>query len=769
MGGSEMSLLVRTPSAYPTESLLGFVLRVAEANGYETPRHIHAVAGVPRERAFSAEFPVEHLSVVLNQAPSRLQSIAYRQKSDPRRALKILNHPLGHDLRRTPLRLFRPNMCPQCISEAGYIDAFWDLIVAVACPRHRRMVVSHCPSCAAPLSWMRPGLLKCACGHSLSEAEHVSADLATVELMAIIYARLHGAPTDTLENSSKLPVQQLISMPFSALIRMLQLLGSYAISTRENSFMQVKSTTSAAANVLSSWPTKYHGFLTELGTEFLKSGRSALELRKQFEPFYAAMFKNTVFSKHCEFLHNEFIRFGYQSWGAAYVDTRLAKPGKAPEPPRFLTAAQAAQTRGLCKPTMHRLIAEGAVVARKLRGNGKERILVDMQASRFPAESNDVLSIREAAELLEIPVSVLKELRRRGAYTVEPHRGRANSYHRGDVESFRARILSLPVRERREQSRTVSFGKLMQLKLKSGAGKADIVAAILAGDVDVISRHNKLIGAIQLDAEQIDRFILDRRCAAQGGTYNLFQCSKATGLDQSTIKGAIKARLIAATSVGGGLRVPRTSVDAFNEEFVPLSVLARKLNTSSRSLHRLCIAHGIVLKTIPRSTSSSAQSLIHRKDEGRLFALWGKTPRARRRNVLPSCTERVRQYLIDLERTGERLPRRAGRPHKSKIAQSCGMSRDRIYKSKAIAMLIAEHDKRERAYAVPMRPINALLHYLKELKQSGESLPLWGKQPNKRLIATSCGFSGREFYRDPKLLQMLNAYHHTESRRPPQT
>lgn len=140
-----MSLLVRTPKPYPTESLLGFVLRVTEANGYESPRYIWDLACVPRGAEMAPRLPVDGLAQILGQVPQDLYSIAYRTTLEGRGAYKLLEQPLGNDLRGNPLRLRTPALCPPCVAEQKHIDAFWDLGVAVACPIHRSAALRACP------------------------------------------------------------------------------------------------------------------------------------------------------------------------------------------------------------------------------------------------------------------------------------------------------------------------------------------------------------------------------------------------------------------------------------------------------------------------------------------------------------------------------------------------------------------------------------------------------------------------------------------------
>lgn len=751
-----MPLLVRTPSPYSRESLFGFVLRVAEANGYETPRHIWALAEIPRGLEQAPGFPVERLAAVLGQGTQSLRSIAYRKSSDKRRSFKILDQPLGDDLRDAPLRLTRSTFCPRCASDEGYIDTFWDLTVAVACPTHKCWGLAACPGCSKPLSWIRRGLLKCTCGASLADADLAPADPALAELMTVIHARLHGDSAGRVKTFTGLPVPQLMSMPLSSLVRMISALGSHALSNDQKSRPNPSFAPGRAATILSDWPNNYRCFLSELGGASMQRHPDAIGLRRQFNRFYSSMFKNRVFSASATFLRDEFIRFGQQHWGRAYVDQKLLGGDKVSDASRFRTMTQVARRFRISKPVMQRMISDGTLVTRRIGTGGTARMLIDVAKSTLPKQSAGLLSARKAAAALEVPVSVLHALRNRGVFTSAPHCGRIESFYAEDVEAFRVQVTALPIDTERGEGMPIS--KLMRLKLKSATGKAKIVAAALAGEITIVGRERDTVGGLVLDATELKQMILDQLRESQAPLYTLTRTAKMTGLDPSTIKNAIDARLFKSRTVDGVIHVTHESVNAFNATYVVISKLADELHTSSACLSRICRANGIPTKEVRRTNREISQKVIRRTEESALTALWKKSPSGRRQRSRPTCVERVREYLHRLESSGERLPRRAGRPHKIKIAMACSMSRERIYDNPVIAQMIAEFDKQEQLAGAAARPIEALKQYLDGLKRSGQPLPLWGAHPNMKLIAKTCRFSRKEFNRDPALLAELSRY-----------
>jgi hypothetical protein len=335
-----MTLLIRTPALYPTESLLGFILRVAEANGYESPRYIWSLAQVPRGAEMAPRLPIEELAGILGQCPDDLRRIAYRANFEGRGAYKILDHALGDDLRGGPLRLKQPAFCPQCVAEQGYLDAFWDLSAAVACPIHRRKVLHNCPAGGRPITWMRPALLRCGCGASLADAVCEPASDPLCELMKVIQARLYRRPIDAADRATWLPMAPLASIPLSPLIRMLAVLGTQVLDARNIAPVRDAMAVAEAAEVLADWPHGYHRFLSQLGSRSLAKQPHAVGLRKQFRRFYDAIFRNPTFAAHAAFLREEFLRFGLREWGRAAVDHKLLRHIEAKDSGRFVSKAE---------------------------------------------------------------------------------------------------------------------------------------------------------------------------------------------------------------------------------------------------------------------------------------------------------------------------------------------------------------------------------------------------------------------------------------------
>jgi hypothetical protein len=152
-----MPLLVRHPAPYPTESLLGYVLRVSEDNGYNSPWSVYRLAGMKSNEIRASGVRLEKLARIMNWPQGRLDAIAYSAPPEQPRWSRLLGHPLLHQ----DLNLTRPRFCSQCLCEKGFLEAHWDLAVMVACPVHGCSLVSSCRQCGRRLRWFRRGLLEC--------------------------------------------------------------------------------------------------------------------------------------------------------------------------------------------------------------------------------------------------------------------------------------------------------------------------------------------------------------------------------------------------------------------------------------------------------------------------------------------------------------------------------------------------------------------------------------------------------------------------------
>ena len=112
---SDTARLVRHPAANSTESLYGYILRLAEENGYASWHSVFLLAGMPRSEIGSVGITVAKLAAIANQPEQELDPIRYRSPGMNFGHCRLL----ANSLSKSDLRLRNPRLCPECVKEKG--------------------------------------------------------------------------------------------------------------------------------------------------------------------------------------------------------------------------------------------------------------------------------------------------------------------------------------------------------------------------------------------------------------------------------------------------------------------------------------------------------------------------------------------------------------------------------------------------------------------------------------------------------------------------
>lgn len=160
--------LARSDEAYCDESVLGYALRMAEAN------RVNGLAGTARLLGCGS---------IVRGGSSHAAAIARLYGASPGRLLSLAPHQLRRDgalhvsllgcelSRPWLLRSQRPQVCPRCLAEYGYARVDWELMFMTHCRLHWIRLLDQCPGCREALHWRRKTLKRCSCGTDLSSTE----------------------------------------------------------------------------------------------------------------------------------------------------------------------------------------------------------------------------------------------------------------------------------------------------------------------------------------------------------------------------------------------------------------------------------------------------------------------------------------------------------------------------------------------------------------------------------------------------------------------
>ena len=613
-------LLVRHPAPFPTESLVGYVLRLAEENGYASPWSVYSLAGLKQSEIRTSGFKLEKLAAIINRPASELESIGYSAPLNQPRWARLL----GHSLVPTDLNIVNPGLCPRCVAEKGFIEAHWHLTLMVGCPVHECMTASCCPKCGKRLRLFRRGFLECGCGGNLMDCTLPPLPKADAALLDILRRKVLGLPAND-ENPLSLPRNQLMAMNLRSMLLVVRTLGRHRlIADGSRNLEDERQLLSASARVLLDWPKNFIALLKDIGERLQLSGKGGV--RKQFEPIYGALFKNRAINprEQTDFLRVAFLEFAENHWDRGYVDPKLLKQARGKVTSRFITKSEFAAQVGIHVLTASRILKDQKIPSRRVQCGKSERILVDLSSNVIPRTCpGKIYRERDAAKRMGLSVGVLRALKNSGIFEFNHLLQTKGGYHELDIDAFTKRLLALappagPASGNASEYITVKT--VMAGHHDSPEAKVDVVRALLAGSLAIVGNTNGTIAGLLMDGSEYGRFVTSARSRAAGDTMPSYIVEKHLLCDASTVPSLLQMGLLEGHRSPTGLRTTSGSVEAFKTKYVSLASIANSIgNTSSRALMRLCERHGIELLSVPGTGRRGQQPFIRISDRPKLM------------------------------------------------------------------------------------------------------------------------------------------------------
>lgn len=153
-----MRLLPVRPRPREGESLPGYAVRLARANGWTSSGAFLRALGLPN-RAFEPARERECIETLHGYT-------AHRELLEVHRFLPFGSRAFTRDELRTFRNLYfaEPRVCPSCVADSGTHQASWQYLPLTHCLRHHQPLLNACPRCATAVKWDRvliPGCQHC--------------------------------------------------------------------------------------------------------------------------------------------------------------------------------------------------------------------------------------------------------------------------------------------------------------------------------------------------------------------------------------------------------------------------------------------------------------------------------------------------------------------------------------------------------------------------------------------------------------------------------
>lgn len=584
-----MAKLLRHPPPFRTESLLGYLLRLSELNGYISPWALYQLVGLSQSEVRGSGLPVEKLAWLSGRPVEELREIAYLAPPGQPRWATLLGNPIVP----ADLQLNSTPFCPLCVTEGDFIEATWHLRFMVGCPMHLCAVVSKCPTCRHPVNWYRPGLLDCSCGANLAEGKicPISNELGVV--LALLRAKTLKKKIDP-KITAPLLSPELIEADLRSILALLRFLGKYRLladggEATGDPFRVMLS----ASHVLTNWPNNFAALMNGL-SRVTPSEKGAVG--GQFAGFYQGFIKNKAIGKKLkQFLLAAFLDFTENQWGRGYIDRKLY----ALAPPmhrRYTTLSEFSAQAGVQPRTAQRLLRTGAIESKRVLCGNASRIIVDTDSGQNMRRApGSLMRTRSVAASLGIPVAVLLRLRRSGIYVVRHLPPGYPGWHESDVRAFQNQIISFGTSNVDADGESITFRYVMQSRHVSPAIKEELIRHMLTGDIEFSAKAMGQLAEIQFNKTVYWQFIETGHRREVGETLNSTEAASILRSDRGAIRGLIQAGELVEVRANGGLRVTRDSVLRFAKQYITLASHARASGTSSRALMDFCSKQGIPL------------------------------------------------------------------------------------------------------------------------------------------------------------------------------
>jgi TniQ len=607
-------LRVRSQPIGQEESLNGYFLRLAEANGYVDPALLEGLAGLPRGCVMTRPCDLTAASRIAEVDEDVLRQLVCWPAVTRGGCIDFGR---GGPVSTSVLDLVHPKICIACLREAAWVRREWDIRLLLACPRHGFLLLDACPSCGKRLSWRRPGLSRCACGTELLGVDAEAAPSMIVDLARKLSDLAAGhaspdsgaGPLDTLDVAVRLA--WFVACDLSAVG------GEWRSQYMSKPPVRVAiAPVEAAASVLLEWPNGLHAWLDRRP----RAQTRGTGVRATFGPLFHRLL-NSLQGPSFAFLHDEVRRWLADEWKGGHVKpwSRLFTSSACAH---VLSGKEAAKRLRVSPARIVYLCAEGVLAGESRRAGSRRVHLIPIEAvENLERRTAASLSAAQIAGRIGISVGQTERLAKAGllgATSSLPGRPRGMRFEEAALADLETQL------ERRVAADYLGGTDaltLAELSKRRQVAFAEILRDVLDGELSV-GRASAPAGAPLMERYHASpaRVVERRRARASGKPVVECLCEReiavALGIAVRMVTVLVRAGCLQSIDrtcdrVIGKRSVTAASITTFRTSYVMSRELALAHATSTRVIVQRLAALGV--EPVVRSDTGRGVSGVWRR------------------------------------------------------------------------------------------------------------------------------------------------------------
>lgn len=557
------------PRPIDGEATVGFMMRVAHANGYDSLRQLHA--GV---KDFGAIYEGVRLSL-----PERKSLFgphpSYWGHNDF--TLGLIAADFNHHLMR---------WCPLCLQQSSCLRGQWMLKLCCACSRHSICLHDRCPVCGLAQRLERKDFERCVCGARLAAAPIQMVAAPLLHATQAIEASIFGEPTPLALPSLSTPEWLRLAVYLGQFSETFQPARPGKIANLHQ-LEKARFLMSGISQLLDNWPNNFHAILAAIQ----RNAEASPSIRRAFGSLYRVLY-NDLRGGNFQFLRDEFECYlSTHWWGIVCKRNRSFKAQTIAAHPR-MTLKQAANQAGVAPATVRHLVQSELIHGAQFvfpSGRKSQSIHRD-DLVQIVSLANGGVTISAAAEQLVLPERRVRELISGGIISplVSRIHDRAAAWL---IPEQQVRTMFFAGGGLLGKSPSISVGRLLRFwRLFDG----EFIALVQALSSNLLLPANFSSGAVPLgnvllDVEVVRNWLSSHRHVS-GSNMSIVKAAKLLGLKQQVAYDLARSGLLATVrNNSNGSRVTPESIENFRTSYISLADLSRSAQRSPswllRNLH----------------------------------------------------------------------------------------------------------------------------------------------------------------------------------------